>query len=86
MLNVLSVLNEAVDGDITRIKQAVQISGFYATVPGYTQHSKILNVASDLVAEFLGEEAGSHARAVYGSPSLPLGSPVEISAIFELHR
>lgn len=42
-----------------------------------------MNEASDLVVSVLGER-GKHARATMGAPSLPMNSPVEIQAIFEM--
>lgn len=84
MLNVLAVLNQAVGGDLSKVKQAVQLSGFFTTVVGYTTHSRLLDEASKVTIEFLGEEKGKHTRGSFGVPSLPANSPVEIQAIFEL--
>ncbi len=84
MLNVLAVLNQAVGGDLTKIKQVVQVSGFFNAVPGYSTHSRLLDEASKVTLEFLGEEKGKHTRGAFGLTSLPANSPVEIQAIFEL--
>jgi NAD(P)H dehydrogenase (quinone) len=84
MLNVLAVLNQAVNGDLSRVKQVVEISGFFNAQVGYTMHSSLLNEASALAVLFFGSERGSHARAAFGVSSLPLDSPVEIKAIFEI--
>lgn len=86
MLNILAVLNQAVGGDLSRIKQAVQLSGYFNAIPGFKTHSKILDEASKLVVEFLGEEKGKHTRGAFGVASLPAMSPVEIQAIFELEK
>jgi enamine deaminase RidA (YjgF/YER057c/UK114 family) len=50
---------------------------FVASVPGFVEHPKVANGASELLAEILGE-LGRHARAAVGVPSLPLGAPVEL--------
>ncbi len=42
-----------------------------------------MNGASDLMALAFGE-AGKHARAAVGAPSLPLGTAVEVEALFEI--
>lgn len=83
MLNVLSVLNEATGGDLNRVKRCVQLTGIFNTQDTYTQHAGLMNVASDLVVEVFGEK-GKHARATFGASSIPVNSPVEIQAVFEV--
>lgn len=83
MLNVISVLNEAVGGDLSRVKQCVQLTGIFNTKEDYTKHAELMNVASDLTVEIFGEK-GKHARATLGASSIPVGSSVEIQAIFEV--
>lgn len=83
MLNVLSVLNEAVGGDLNRVKRCVQLTGIFNTTDDYTRHADLMNVASDLTVEVFGEK-GKHARATFGASSLPVDSSVEIQAVFEL--
>ncbi len=80
---ILAVLNEAVEGEIERIAGCVQLSGFVQTAPGFTEHSTVLNGASDLVATVLGDR-GRHARTAVGVTSLPFGVAVEVSAQFVL--
>lgn len=82
-LNVLAVLKSAVNGDLSKVKQAVQITGYFNTAPDFKDHSLLLNESSDLLIKVLGER-GIHARAAMGAPSLPMESPTEIQAIFEL--
>ncbi|WP_373427982.1 Atu1372/SO_1960 family protein [Chryseobacterium sp. WLY505] len=83
MLNVISVLNEAVGGDLSRVKQCVQLTGIFNTKDDYTKHADLMNVASDLAVEVFGEK-GKHARATLGASSIPVGSSVEIQAVFEV--
>ncbi|KFF12077.1 repressor [Chryseobacterium soli] len=83
MLNVLSVLNEAVGGDLSKVKQCVQLTGIFNTKDDYTKHADLMNVASDLTVEVFGEK-GKHARATLGASSIPVNSSVEIQAIFEV--
>jgi NAD(P)H dehydrogenase (quinone) len=83
MLNVLSVLNEAVGGDLSKVKQCVQLTGIFNTKDDYTNHAGLMNTASDLAVEVFGEK-GKHARATYGAFSIPVNSSVEIQAIFEI--
>lgn len=83
MLNVLSVLKEAVGGDLGKVKQCVQLTGIFNTKDDYTKHADLMNIASDLTAEVFGER-GKHARATFGASSIPVNSSVEIQAVFEV--
>lgn len=83
MLNVIAVLKEAVDGDLNRVKQCVQLTGIFNTKDDYTKHADLMNAASDLTVEVFGEK-GKHARATLGASSIPVNSSVEIQAIFEV--
>jgi NAD(P)H dehydrogenase (quinone) len=83
MLNVLAVLKDAVDGDLSRVKQCVQLTGIFNTKDNYSKHADLMNVASDLTVEAFGKK-GKHARATLGAASLPANSSVEIQAIFEV--
>lgn len=83
MLNVIAVLNEAVGGDLNKVRQCVQLTGIFNTKDDYTKHADLMNTASDLTVEILGEK-GKHARATLGASSIPVNSAVEIQAIFEV--
>ncbi|WET50860.1 Atu1372/SO_1960 family protein [Chryseobacterium indologenes] len=83
MLNVISVLNQAVGGDLNKVKQCVQLTGIFNTVENYSKHAELMNAASDLTGEIFGEK-GKHARATLGAYSVPGNSSVEIQAIFEI--
>ncbi len=83
LLNVLSQVDAACDGDLDRVARLVRLGGFVACAPEFTQHPAVINGASDLAVEIFGD-AGRHARAAVGVASLPLDAPVEIDAIFEI--
>ncbi|SFZ90162.1 Atu1372/SO_1960 family protein [Chryseobacterium limigenitum] len=83
MLNVLSVLKEAVGGDLSKVKQCVQLTGIFNTKDDYTKHADLMNIASDLTVEVFGDK-GKHARATLGASSIPVNSSVEIQAVFEV--
>lgn len=82
-LNILAQLKAALDGDLDRVKRCVRLGGFVACGPDFADHPKVINGASDLMAEVFGDK-GRHARAAVGAPSLPLGVAVEVDAIFEV--
>ncbi|MEM6464867.1 MAG: RidA family protein [Pseudomonadota bacterium] len=67
-------------GDLDRITQVLKLQGFVNATPDFTEHPQVINGASDVIAEVLGD-AGKHARAAVGMGSLPLGVSVEIDAM-----
>lgn len=74
---------KAAAGNLDKIKRVVKLGGFVACTAEFTDHPKVLNGASDLMAEVFGD-AGKHARFAVGAASLPLGVAVEVDGIFEL--
>lgn len=83
LLNMLAHVSAACEGDLDRVARVVRLGGFVACTPEFTSHPAVINGASDLVVEIFGE-AGRHARAAVGVPSLPLDAPVEIEGMFEI--
>ena len=82
-LSLLAQLRAALDGDLDRLSRVVKLTAFVASDPGFTDQPKVVNGASDLLAEALGE-AGRHTRSAVGVAALPMGVMVEIEAIFEV--
>jgi enamine deaminase RidA (YjgF/YER057c/UK114 family) len=70
-------------GSLNRIVQVLRLTGFVASTAGFTDHPKVVNGASDLLVDVLGE-AGRHTRSAVGVASLPLGACVEIDAILKI--
>ncbi len=83
LLNVLAHLSAACEGDLDRVARVVRLGGFVACTPEFSAHPAVMNGASDLAVEIFGE-AGRHARATVGVPSLPMDAPVEIEGMFEI--
>jgi enamine deaminase RidA (YjgF/YER057c/UK114 family) len=80
-LNALAAV-EALVG-LGRVVKLVKVTGFVASAPGFTGQPAVVNGASTLFGEVLGE-IGRHARSAVGVAELPLGAPVEVEAIFEV--
>lgn len=80
-LNVLSHLRLAL-GSLDRVKRLVRVEGHLLTAPGFTQHARVLDGASELFNEVFGER-GAHARAVYGHATLPVDLALELVVIAE---
>ena len=81
-INILAQVKLAC-GDLERIAACLRLGGFVACTPEFTDHPKVVNGASDLMVGVLGD-AGRHARAAVGVPSLPLDAAVEVDGMFEL--
>ncbi len=80
-LNALSILRaEAGDLDGVRI---VRVGGYVCSSEGFTGQPQVVNGASDLLAEVLGER-GIHARIAVGVSALPLNAAVELEVIAEI--
>ncbi|MBI3446753.1 MAG: RidA family protein [Magnetospirillum sp.] len=82
-INLLAQAQAAAGGDLQRVKRLIRLSAFVASTPGFIDQPKVVNGASDLMVDVLGD-AGRHARAAVGVASLPLDAAVEIEGIFEL--
>ena len=82
-LKLLAVLDAAVGGNASRIRQVLRLGVFIAAAPGFTAHSTVADGASDLVVAALGER-GRHARAAVGVASLPAGAAVEVEALVQV--
>jgi enamine deaminase RidA (YjgF/YER057c/UK114 family) len=82
-INILAQLRAALDGDLERVVRCLKLGGFVNAVPDFADHPAVVNGASNLVVEVLGDR-GRHARFAVGAASLPLNVAVEVDAIFEV--
>ena len=82
-INALAALHEHAGG-LDNVAGIVRVGVFVACGPGFTDHPKVGNGASELFQQVFGE-AGRHARAAVGCASLPLGAPVEVDVLASLH-
>lgn len=82
-LALIAQVRAACAGDLDRVAAVVRLGGFVASAPGFTDHAKVMNGASDLMVEVFGD-AGRHARAAVGVPSLPLNACVEVEGLLRI--
>jgi len=82
-LNVLAQVKAAVAGDWSRVKRCVRICGYVSSAPGFYEQPKVLDGASDLMVQALGD-AGRHARSALGVAALRGNVPIVVDAIFEI--
>ena len=83
-LSIVAQAKVACDGDLSKIKSCLKLTGFVNSTDNFTDQPKVINGASDLIASIFGD-AGMHTRAAVSTNSLPLGVSVEVDAIFELN-
>ena len=81
-LNILAQTKAAL-GDLDRIARVIKLGGFVNSVPGFADQPKVINGASDLLVEVLGNK-GLHARSAVGAGGLPLNVPVEVDAVIAI--
>ena len=72
-------LRAAETGNLDSIS-IIRLGGYVASTADFYDQAKVINGASDLMAEILGDN-GVHARLAVGAPSLPLGAAVELEVI-----
>ena len=83
-LSIISQTKKACEGDLSKIKSCIKLTGFVNSTDDFTEQPKVINGASDLLVSVFGDN-GMHTRAAVSSNSLPLGVSVEVDAIFELN-
>ncbi|MGA5303266.1 RidA family protein [Nucisporomicrobium flavum] len=80
-LNALAAIDALVG--LGRVVKIVKVTGFVASAEGFTGQPAVVNGASNLFGDVLGE-LGRHARSAVGVSELPLGAPVEVEVIAEI--
>lgn len=81
-LNCLGVIKSIV-GDLDKIEQVVKVVGFVNSAPGFNMQPKVINGASELLANLLGEK-GIHARSAVGVCELPLDAACEVEIVVKV--
>jgi enamine deaminase RidA (YjgF/YER057c/UK114 family) len=70
-------------GDLRRIRRVVKMLAFVNCAPGFDDTSGVVDGASRLLNQVLGEP-GVHARAAIGTSVLPKRIPVELELVVEI--
>lgn len=83
-LNALAAAKTVI-GDLDKIVKVVKLVGYVASDPDFIGQPTVINGASELLGQILGEK-GSHARTAIGVAVLPLNAPVEIELVIEVSR
>lgn len=80
--NILRLVRREV-GSLDRIERVLKVVGFVNCEPSFELQHLVINGASQLLVDVLGE-AGWHARSAVGMAALPLGASVEVEAVVKL--
>lgn len=78
--NLLAVLLDAAGGDEAAIKQIMLVRGQVNASDDFPAVHKVIDAASDLLVERLGER-GRHARTAMGCSTLPNNNAVTLEAL-----
>lgn len=81
-LDLLATIRKEL-GSLDQVARFVELQGSLNTTPDFEAHARVLDGASDLLAEVFGP-AGMHARAVIGVVSLRDNVPLTLRAIVEI--
>jgi enamine deaminase RidA (YjgF/YER057c/UK114 family) len=82
-IDLMGTLQQAVGGDLSRVKRVVKLMSLVNSTPDYTEQHLVTNGASELFGDVFGD-AGKHARSAFGVAQIPLGACVEIEMIVEV--
>jgi len=80
-LNALSIMKHLIGFE--KINRVVKMTGFVQTAPDFDEIPAVVNGASELLVEVMGDH-GTHARSAVGMASLPMNAAVEIELVLEL--
>jgi len=83
-LSLLAQVKAACEGNLKRLVRVVKLTGFVNSTSDFTEQPQVINGASNILVEILGE-MGKHSRSAVSAASLPLGVAVEIEGIFEIN-
>lgn len=81
-LNAIAQL-KAATGDLEKVSRIVRLEGYVHCAPGFRDHPKVLDGASDLFLEVF-EERGKHVRIALGIPDMPLNACIQLGVWAEV--
>lgn len=82
VIKLLSNLKAFIN-NLDNVVRVVKVEGYVNSTENFSEQSKVINGASDLLIEIFGEK-GKHSRIAIGVMNLPMNASVEISMIVEI--
>jgi enamine deaminase RidA (YjgF/YER057c/UK114 family) len=64
-------------GGFDRLLTLLRVEGHVSSAPGYFDQPRVIDAASELFSEVLGDK-GAHTRAAFAPPALPRNAAVEL--------
>lgn len=80
-LNALATIRAEL-GSLDQVARVVSVRGFVNATPEFTEHTQVIDAASDVFTEMFGE-LGRHARVAFGVSSLPSNLSLELEVLVE---
>ncbi len=77
-LSLLATVQQEL-GTLDRVDRFLRVGGVVNATPDFTDHTAVIDAASDVFVQVFGER-GEHARLAVGVSSLPVGLALEIEA------
>jgi enamine deaminase RidA (YjgF/YER057c/UK114 family) len=81
--NLLSAIEDGIG--LENVAAVLKVTGFVASEPDFVDQAIVIDAASTLIADVLGD-AGEHARSAIGVAALPGGSAVEVELILRVRE
>ena len=72
-LSIVAQVKKACNNDLSKIKSCIKLTGFVNSTDDFVEQPKVINGASDLIAEMFGD-AGMHTRAAGSTNSCLLAT------------
>lgn len=83
-LAVLEAAYAELGGSLTPVRQLINMTGYVASAEGFVDQAQVMDGASALMIDVLGEDAGTASRSAIGVRGLSRNAAVAIAAILEL--
>ena len=81
-LNALAGIEQALGG-LDEVERVVSLRGVVNATPDFTEHTQVVDAASDVFVDVFGER-GRHARLAFGVSSLPANLALEIELVVQV--
>jgi len=81
-LNALAIVRAEL-GSLDRVDRVVRLAAYLVAAEGFTEHPKVADAASLLLAELFEAQRG-HTRLLYGVTRLPAGMCIELELMLAL--
>ncbi|RPI90368.1 MAG: RidA family protein [Planctomycetaceae bacterium] len=82
VVNALAQVKNLV-GSLDCIRRVVRLEGYVHSAPGFQNQSQVLNAASELLVQLLGD-SGRHVRVAVGVAEMPLNAALQLALWVEV--